>query len=45
MHLLESLAIYIILICGLYIDGSVQDCNNSGMLAMELLQSCTKLSI
>ena len=25
-----------------YIDGSVQDCSNSSVLAMELLQSCTK---
>ena len=28
-----------------YIDGLVQDCNNSSALAMELLQSCTKPSI
>ena len=28
-----------------YIDGLVQDCSNSSALAMELLQSCTKLSI
>ena len=27
-----------------YIDGLVQDCINSSALAMELLQSCTKLS-
>ena len=27
------------------IDGLVQDCSNSSALAMELLQSCTKLSI
>ena len=26
----------------LYIDALVQDCNNSSVLAMELLQSCTK---
>ena len=26
------------------IDGLVQDCSNSIALAMELLQSCTKLS-
>ena len=25
-----------------YIDGLVQDCNNSSALALELLQSCTK---
>ena len=25
-----------------YIDGLVQDCSNSSVLAMELLQSCTK---
>ena len=29
----------------LHIDGLVQDCSNSSMLAMELLQSCTKSSI
>ena len=29
----------------LYIDGLVQVCSNSSALAMELLQSCTKLSI
>ena len=34
MHLLESLAIYIFLSCGLYIDGSVQDCSNYSALAM-----------
>ena len=28
-----------------YIDGFVQDCSYSSMFAMELLQSCTKLSI
>ena len=28
-----------------HIDGLVQDCSNSSALAMELLQSCTKLSI
>ena len=28
-----------------YIDGLVQDCSDSSALAMELLQSCTKLSI
>ena len=28
-----------------YIDGLVHDCNNSLVLAMELLQSCTKQSI
>ena len=28
-----------------YIDGLVQDCNNSGALVMELLQCCTKPSI
>ena len=28
-----------------HFDGFVQDCNNSSALAMELLQSCTKLSI
>ena len=28
-----------------YIDGLVQDCSNSRVLAMELLQSCTKPSI
>ena len=28
-----------------HIDGFVQDCSNSGALAMELLQSCTKPSI
>ena len=27
------------------IDGSMQDCSNSNVLAMELLQSCTKPSI
>ena len=27
------------------IDGLVQDCSNSSVLAMELLQSCTKPSI
>ena len=27
-----------------HIDGLVQDCSNSGALAVELLQSCTKLS-
>ena len=26
-----------------YVDGLVQDCSNSSALAMELLQSCTKL--
>ena len=34
--------------CGLliaYIDGLVEDCSNSRVLAMELLQSCTKPSI
>ena len=25
-----------------YVDGLVQDCSNSNVLAMELLQSCTK---
>ena len=29
----------------LYIDGLMQDCSNSSALAMELLLSCTKLSI
>ena len=29
----------------LYIDGSVQDCSISSALAVELLQSCTQLSI
>ena len=29
-------------ICKVYIDGSVQDCSYSHVLAMELLQSCTK---
>ena len=28
-----------------HIDGSVQDCSSSTVLAMELLQSCTKPSI
>ena len=28
-----------------YIGGSVQDCNISSALAMEILQSCTKPSI
>ena len=28
-----------------YIKGLVQDCNNFSVLAMELLQSCTKLFI
>ena len=28
-----------------YIDGLVQDCSNSIANALELLQSCTKLSI
>ena len=28
-----------------YIDGLAQDCSNSSVLAMELLQSCTKTSI
>ena len=28
-----------------YIDGLVQDCSNSSVLAMELLQSSTKPSI
>ena len=28
-----------------YIDGLVQDCSNSSVLAMELLQSCTKPSM
>ena len=28
-----------------YIDGLVQDCSIPSALAMELLQSCTKLSI
>ena len=28
-----------------YIDGLVQDCSNSSALAMELLQSCTEVSI
>ena len=28
-----------------YIDGFVQDCSKSSALAMELLQSCIKLSI
>ena len=28
-----------------YIDGLVQDCSNSSVLAMEILQSCTKLLI
>ena len=27
--------------CLSYIDGLVQDCSNSGVLGMELLQSCT----
>ena len=31
--------------CIAYIDGLVQDCSNSSVLAMELLQSCTKPSI
>ena len=31
--------------CALHIDGLVQNCSNSSALAMELLQSCTKLSI
>ena len=31
--------------CRYYIDGLVQDCSNSSALAMEFLQSCTKLSI
>ena len=32
-------------VCGkVYIDGLVQDCSNSSVLAMELLQSCTKPS-
>ena len=29
-------------ICGEYINGLVQDCSNPSVLAMELLQSCTK---
>ena len=29
----------------IYIDGLVQDCNISSVLAMEILQSCTKPSI
>ena len=28
-----------------YIDGLVQDCTKSSVLAMELLQSCTEPSI
>ena len=28
-----------------YVDGSVQDCSISSVLALEILQSCTKLSI
>ena len=28
-----------------HIDGLVQDCSNSSVLAVDLLQSCTKLSI
>ena len=28
-----------------YIDGLAQDCSNSNVLTMELLQSCTKPSI
>ena len=31
--------------CRQHINGSVQDCNNSSALALELLQSCTKPSI
>ena len=30
---------------GVYVDGLVQDCSISSALAMEILQSCTKLSI
>ena len=30
---------------GVYIGGLVQDCSDSSALAMELPQSCTKLSI
>ena len=32
-------------ICNVYIDGLVQDCTISHVLAMEILQSCTKPSI
>ena len=28
-----------------HIDGLAQDCNNSSVLAMELLQSCAKPSL
>ena len=31
--------------CVVYTDGLVQDCSISSALAMEILQSCTKLSI
>ena len=37
-----SLSIYFVME---YIDGLVQDCSNSSVLAMELLQSCIKPSI
>ena len=30
---------------GLYVDGSVQDSNNSSLVTMELLQACAKPSI
>ena len=38
--------VYICLCCNkAHIEGLVQDCCNSSVLAMELLQSCTKPSI
>ena len=40
----QDLRIAIIVVTRL-IDGLVQDCSNSSVLAMELLQSCTKPSI
>ena len=39
-YLVESEDLFV-----LYIDGLVQDCSNSIANALELLQSCTKLSI
>ena len=40
MHFLKRKCLY-----DSEIDGSVQDCSNSGALAMELLQSCTNDAI
>ena len=34
-----------VLMFGFYVDGLVQDCSNSSVLALELLQSCTKPSM